>query len=436
MWELCSRIQSTKTNDFARCFFDIPFSVSITDVLIDSVSRVGLQFPAMRYLVRIKDEPVTLALTYMDAQVGSYNRNLQIEKASTLSETVDSRSHMADRLSEFGISFIAHPVNQTPISGIAVIEGNAEDVSELGFQFSEYEIIADTAINLIRPEYSQATVVDDGNLDLWHLDKVFNTKRRENNGGDGVRVAVLDTGVTEVQEIQGRISGHQNLDVNTWQVLDAPLGDTDGHGTHVSGLVYGETIGIAPGAQVESVNMLPGGRGTISNFILAMEWVAAQPEISILNMSAGIPGYQAGMNYIIEILERLGVLTVIATGNEGVNRTRSPGNYISPISVGASNQHNQIASFSSGADMLIEGVSYTIPDLVAPGEKVTSCVMQGGYEMWSGTSMATPIVSGIAALHIQNNPQIKVTELRDKLIYSCIDLGFNANRQGAGLIQI
>ncbi len=334
------------------------------------------------------------------------------------------------------MSFVAHPIAQTPISGIAVVDGTHEAVSELGISFPEYEIIADAPISLISPEQTDTHLTSDDTLDLWHLDKVFASSNREDDGGEDVRVAVLDTGVSNVPEIVGRISGHQALDVNNWQVSTTTQGDTHGHGTHVSGLICGERVGIAPGAQVESVTMIPNGTGNMSNFILAMEWVGAQPEVSILNMSAGIVGYRPGMLYIIEILQRLGVLTVIATGNEGVHQTRSPGNYSSPISVGASTKEDKIASFSSGADMTIDGVNYTVPDLVAPGKEVTSCLMNGGYAAWNGTSMATPVVAGIAALHIHHNPQIPVLDLREKILNSCRDLGFRANRQGVGLIQV
>jgi subtilisin family serine protease len=72
---------------------------------------------------------------------------------------------------------------------------------------------------------------------------------------------------------------------------------------------------------------------------------------------------------------------------------------------------------------------------VAPGEGVFSCVMGGGYEPWDGTSMATPIVSGIAALLIEKYRDMTVSDLQEAILNSCKDLGLPPQRQGHGLVQ-
>ena len=73
--------------------------------------------------------------------------------------------------------------------------------------------------------------------------------------------------------------------------------------------------------------MVSGGSGTLSEFILALEWAASQPEVQVVNMSAGIRGYLPEMHQTLGYLLAVGVLPVIAAGNEGRNKTRSPGNY-------------------------------------------------------------------------------------------------------------
>ncbi len=78
---------------------------------------------------------------------------------------------------------------------------------------------------------------------------------------------------------------------------------------------------------------------------------------------------------------------------------------------------------------------YTVPDLVAPGEGVYSCVKAGGYEAWDGTSMATPIVAGIAALVLQAYPTMTVMDLMEEIISGCKDLDEEEVRQGHGLVQ-
>lgn len=153
-------------------------------------------------------------------------------------------------------------------------------------------------------------------------------------------------------------------------------------------------------------------------------------------MSAGLPGYFPEMRAAVAGLLAVGVLPVFATGNEGRNRTRSPGNYIEPISVGATNRQNRVASFSSSGVLVSDNHQYIVPDLVAPGESVYSSVMGGSYQAWDGTSMATPIVSGIAALILEKYPHITVTNLVEKLFDTCQDIGQPPLRQGQGLVQV
>ena len=182
--------------------------------------------------------------------------------------------------------------------------------------------------------------------------------------------------------------------------------------------------------------MLPQGNGNLSDFILAMEWATRRPEVQIINMSAGIPGYLPEMYPAVAAILEAGVLPVVAIGNEGRNRTRSPGNHIDVLSVGASNMRQRVAGFSGSGTIVEDNHQYAVPDLVAPGEGVYSCIMNGGYEAWDGTSMAAPIVSGMAALVLEKYPQIRVTELIDELLSSCDRLAQPEERQGAGLIQI
>jgi subtilisin family serine protease len=273
------------------------------------------------------------------------------------------------------------------------------------------------------------------------LDAIGLTKARAagfEGSGAGVIVAVLDTGIDATHpELEGSVDKAYTFDVPQWEATPmTPSQDTDGHGTHVAGLICGKKVGIAPRAKVLNGVMLPGGHGSIAEMVLALEWVGAQPEVQIVNVSAGIPGYMAEMREIVADLAAAGVLVVCATGNEGRNRTRSPGNYIEPISVGATNRKNQVAGFSSGGTLIADNHQYTVPDLVAPGDDVYSSVMGGGYEAWDGTSMATPIVSGMATLVLEKYPDITLADLAEELLSTCEDLGLPADRQGAGLVQV
>ena len=323
-----------------------------------------------------------------------------------------------------------------PLTGIHLIDTESADREVLAERLPDHDIFEDEPLHLVEPAISGAPMEKPN--DLWHLDAIGLTAARAagfHNKGDGVGIAVLDTGILEVPEIKGRVKASYTLDSHGWtQVITH---DTHGHGTHVAGLVAGSRVGVAPGAELTDVIMIPNGHGMLSDFVSALEFIAAIPDISILNMSAGIPGYHEGMHAAVQTVRLLGVLPVVAIGNEGRNTSRSPGNYREVLSVGAATKSNRVAGFSGGGMMVVGNQMYPIPDLVAPGEKVTSCIMDGRYESWEGTSMATPLVSGLAALVIAHNPTIKLLDLEQELIGALQELpGASNARQGGGLAQL
>ena len=302
-------------------------------------------------------------------------------------------------------------------------------------------VIEDRPLDLIRPRRASGTKKRLATRDLWHLEAIGLTRARRAKfvgDGAGVAVAVLDTGIDSSHpEFQGKMIEMVTFDVNRGTPHSSqPSIDTEGHGTHVAGLLAGRRVGVAPSATIINGTMIPNAKGTLAHFVLALEWAASRADIAIVNMSAGIPGYVEGMEDAVADLVELGVLPVIAIGNEGRGRTRSPGNYNSVLSVGASNRSGAVASFSGSGSYTVDHQIYRVPDLVAPGQSVTSSVQGGGYGQWNGTSMATPIVSGVAALIVQKHGDIPLLELTDALVDTCEDLGVSADRQGAGVIQV
>lgn len=186
-----------------------------------------------------------------------------------------------------------------------------------------------------------------------------------------------------------------------------------------------------------SVAMIPKAQGRLLNFLVALEWLLYRSDVRIVNISAGIePRYREPMSYIINDLLDAGILPICAVGNEGRDRTRSPGNCQGLISVGATNQKNYVWGNSGSARMEVDNQIYYVPSLVAPGEAVYSSVMGGGYEAWSGTSMATPIVSGVGALILEDDFQISAYDLREELLRCCQPLNEPPERQGKGIIQV
>ncbi|MCF0068869.1 S8 family serine peptidase [Dyadobacter sp. CY261] len=344
------------------------------------------------------------------------------------------------------------PEARTPVTGTKIVDMSEEEATKLRQDLPDLVIMRDRPVGLIEPAKTNSTTKTRVlKKDLWHLDAIGLTdikKRGFTGTGKGVTIAVLDTGIDATHpELSGKVMGAYTFNVNTWQTsFNGTSIDTQGHGTHVAGLICGKNVGVAPEAKVVSGTMLPGGRGNISDFILALEWAASDPTISIVNISAGIPGNVPDMMSSVAALLGIGILPVIAAGNEGRNKTRSPGNYVDSLSVGASNQENKVSSFSSGGVLVADNHRYEVPDVVAPGEQVWSSVMGGGYEAWDGTSMATPIVSGVAALILEKYPEITVTDLIEGIVTSCKNLAYKnivskktlnypPERQGSGLIQ-
>ncbi|MGH7561787.1 MAG: S8 family serine peptidase [Gemmatimonadales bacterium] len=233
----------------------------------------------------------------------------------------------------------------------------------------------------------------------WGLDRIdqralpLSASYEYQNQGGGVRAYILDTGVRlDHVEYNGRaVSGRDFIDG------DADASDCHGHGTHVAGTVGGTNVGVAKGVTLVAVRVLNcQGSGTWSQVIAGIDWVAANHvKPAVANMSLG-GGASSSVNAAVANAVTAGVTFAVAAGNENVDAcSRSPASTPSALTVGASTSTDARASFSNFG---------TCVDLFAPGSGITSSVMGGGYQSWSGTSMATPHVAGVAALWLAANP--------------------------------
>jgi subtilisin family serine protease len=373
------------------------------------------------------------------------NRQVQINEMFSyrMNDPIDQAirswfNHLKNR----GEERILKTERYSKITGTTIIEMPDEMALQMRRELPEALVIRDQPIELIQPRRGvKASKKKAKGLNLWHLKNIGLEEARKNGytgSGEDITVAVLDTGIDESHpELDGKVAGAFTFDVDKWEAEPmAPSEDTEGHGTHVAGLICGSMVGVAPGAKLLNGVMIPGGFANLSDFILAIEWAGTQPEVKIVNMSAGIRGFLPEMREVVADLLAVGVLPVIATGNEGRNRTRSPGNYNEVLSVGATNKKNRVASFSSGGTLISDSHQYIVPDIVAPGVEVYSSVMGGEYEAWDGTSMATPIVSGVAALILERFPDITVPDLIEELLTTAKNLRQREDRQGKGLVQV
>ncbi len=344
-----------------------------------------------------------------------------------------------------GVQRLGHAKEEwiTSTRVVAMSEGEAEKLSR---EVPGVSVTLDQPIGGVDPHVDQDSITQDGSaIDRWHLAEIGLSAARQAGfagTGNGVTVAALDTGAEgNHPEIESQLAGAFTFHLDEPHVRAmTPPKETDpvrGHGTHVAGLIAGKTVGVAPGVRLLAGVVQPNFVSSVGLLEIGLQW-CLRPEngIQIVNMSVGVNGYNDVMRDEIAALLQVGILPVLAVGNLGRNTSASPGNYNEPLTVGACNRAGRIAGYSGSEQLQVDHTTYRVPDLVAPGTEVWSAWYQGGYIKDTGTSMATPIVSGIAALILERHPDIEVADLVELLMSTCRDLGQPADRQGRGLVQI
>ena len=256
--------------------------------------------------------------------------------------------------------------------------------------------------------------------------------------GKGVRVAHLDTGADgKHPALKTAIASFAELDSFGRLVKPSPAAhDTGEHGTHTAATiagraVQGRAVGVAPRADLASALVIEGGN-VIARVLGGMDWALTQG-VSVLSMSLGLPGLVEDFLPVTQILRARNVLPVMAVGNEGPGRSRSPGNYSEALSVGAVNDQSLIASFSS-SQRFKRKVDALVPDLAGPGVDVISAKPGGGFQSMDGTSMATPHIAGLAALLFEAKPTASIDDVERAIFNSCkLPRGMSKDRGNRGI---
>ena len=261
--------------------------------------------------------------------------------------------------------------------------------------------------------------------------------------GAGIGIAVIDSGVAYMPELRGRIVASRDFTDDRGPGLDE-----HGHGTHVAGIAaaagrnrHDDTRGVAPGAHIVSLKVLDArGRGYAADVIEAIDWAIENRQryrIGVINLSLGGPVLQSWRDdpicQAVERAYRAGIVVVAAAGNFGKDAQgrsvyggiTSPGNSPYALTVGAINTmgtpwrgDDELASYSSKGPTLYDRLIK--PDVVAPGNRIRGLVAPNStlakarpelitgvgrdarIEL-SGTSMATPVVSGAVASLIEGS---------------------------------
>jgi subtilisin family serine protease len=314
--------------------------------------------------------------------------------------------------------------------------------------------------------------------------------------GKSIGIAILDSGVYAAHHAFLGRDGKSRVVFSRDFTGEGRTDDPYGHGTHVAGIAAGNGQiaggayeGVAPEANIINLRVLNSqGTGTVSGLLNALNWVLNNRtyyNIRVANISLGGAAVDSYRNdpvcRAVRKLTDAGVIVAAAAGNDGKDATgrklygqvHSPGDEPSAITVGASNtfgtdmrSDDSVATYSSrgptrGSWTDAAGVRHydnlVKPDLVAPGNKLISAESasnllvhltptldkgvssssDSGMMSLSGTSMATPVVAGSAALLLQVNPRLTPNMVKALLMYTAQQLrGFNAFEQGAGQLNL
>lgn len=315
---------------------------------------------------------------------------------------------------------------------------------------------------------------------LCNIAKLVGVRQLWKGGGTGkgVDVALIDSGVTPVQGLEGKVVNGPDLTPESQNPATRYL-DTFGHGTHMAGIIAGKDAsvntknpnscegfaGMAPDARIISLKAADAhGATDVSQIIAAIDWVVQHAHdpgmnIRVLNLSFGTDGTQDyvldPLAYAAEVAWHKGIVTVVSAGNSGFKdgRLTNPARNPYVLAVGAddtkgtsSTLDDTIPSFSSRGD------AKRNPDIVAPGKSVQSLRVPGSYIDYahgdtgrlagrffrgSGTSQAAAVASGAIASLISARPNLTPEQV--KLLTATLGLGLivaDPRAQGHGLLQL
>ncbi|WP_413943723.1 S8 family serine peptidase [Bdellovibrio sp. HCB-162] len=393
------------------------------------------------YIVKLKDSVSAKSnINILSQQLGSYikdtipGQNIVVIKRPVF----EIQSNVVKSLSENPLVDIVEPnfiyrINKTPNDPMLgqlwgmINTGQADSQRRQGI--AGVDIGAEKAWDITTGSKDVIVAVIDTGVDYNHPDLKDNlwVNEAELNGKPGVD----DDGNGIVDDIHGA----NFVDAN--KPTGNPL-DDHGHGSHCSGTI-GATgndgkgiVGVAWNVRIMGVKFLSAsGSGSLDGALKGIDY-ATKMGAKIMSNSWGGGGYSETLKQAIERSNAAGALFVAAAGNESNNNDANPtypATYDVPnvLSVAAIDNRGQIASFSNYGKTKVH--------VGAPGVNIYSSITGGGYDSWSGTSMATPHVSGMAVLLASNEPNLTNVEMKERIIATSRPIAGLRGKARGGLVD-
>jgi subtilisin family serine protease len=373
-------------------------------------------------------------------------------KAAKAAEVYKAKTEFA-RTSQAGLRTLLDSVKADYttfwISNTIKVTGDAKLLGEIAARSDVARIHEDKPLPLPKPFATGLKRLAEVNSVEWNIDRIKAPQVwAEGVRGEGMVVASVDSGVAFehpalAKNYRGKkADGSFNHDYAWFDPsrtcpTTAPC-DTNGHGTHTMGTMVGDDgtnqIGVAPGATWVAARGCETSSCSEASLLAAGQWIVAptnaagtdpRPDLApdVVNNSWGSNAQDPWYKDIVTAWVAAGVFPSFANGNAGpgCSTTGSPGSYTNSYSSGATDINNNIASFSSRG---LGENSEIKPNIAAPGANVRSSIPGGGYESFSGTSMAAPHTTATVALMWSASPAIvgNIAETRALLDSTAIDV--------------
>jgi len=321
---------------------------------------------------------------------------LSKNKFSTILAKIGGKSFA--KIKAINLHLVSVPVGQEIALSKGLSHHPAIEFAEVDEQLALTEFIPND------PDYSSQ----------WHLPKINTQFAWPDSMGDGVVVAILDTGVN---------ASHPDLAANMLPGYNSADGsfittDANGHGTAVAGTVgaaFNNSVGVAsvaPNVQIIPIRVTnrSDGYASFSDIARGLTW-AADNGAKVANISY-VASVSSAVTSSAEYFKSKGGVVVSSAGNSGTEATAADNPHI--ITVSASDSSDQITSWSSFGNFV---------DVIAPGSNIRTTTSSGGYGNWSGTSFSSPVVAGVVALIMAANSALAPDQVEMILESSAKDLG-------------